>query len=243
MLNNYLLLCLIIINSQLIIGQEKNIFEYLPNNNEHLIYHDDWGKNNYIKLLHRFNSSPLKKGDIVFLGNSITAEGKNWSDRLNNPKVRNRGIGGDTTDGVLARLGEIVDSEPTAVFILIGINDLYNNTVKEPSVNYIANNIIEIAKKIKTNSSDSKVFIQTLLPISKKKSIKDYELYNQCIKKINKIITENQQTKFYSVIDLYALFVNSEGQLGEDLTYDGLHLNEEGYKVWSKFIKPIIDSL
>ena len=51
MLNNYLLLSLILINSQLIIGQEKNIFDYLPDNNEHLIFHDDWGKNNYVKLL------------------------------------------------------------------------------------------------------------------------------------------------------------------------------------------------
>lgn len=243
MLNNYLLLSLILINSQLIIGQEKNIFDYLPDNNEHLIYHDDWGKNNYVKLLHQFNLSPLKKGDIVFLGNSITAEGKNWNARLNNSKVRNRGIGGDTTDGVLARLGEIIDSEPSAVFLLIGINDLYNNSIQEPSVNYIANNIIEIAKKIKTNSNDSKVFIQTLLPISIKKSTKDYELYNHSIGTINEIIVENQQKKLYSIIDLYALFVNSEGQLREDLTYDGLHLNEEGYKVWSNFIKPIIDSL
>lgn len=242
MLNNYLLLSLILINSQLIIGQEKNIFDYLPDNNEHLIYHDDWGKNNYVKLLHQFNLSPLKKGDIVFLGNSITAEGKNWNARLNNSKVRNRGIGGDTTDGVLARLGEIIDSEPSAVFLLIGINDLYNNSIQEPSVNYIANNIIEIAKKIKTNSNDSKVFIQTLLPISIKKS-KDYELYNHSIGTINEIIVENQQKKLYSIIDLYALFVNSEGELREDLTYDGLHLNEEGYKVWSNFIKPIIDSL
>ena len=218
MLNNYLLLSLILINSQLIIGQEKNIFDYLPDNNEHLIYHDDWGKNNYVKLLHQFNLSPLKKGDIVFLGNSITAEGKNWNARLNNSKVRNRGIGGDTTDGVLARLGEIIDSEPSAVFLLIGINDLYNNSIQEPSVNYIANNIIEIAKKIKTKSNDSKVFIQTLLPISIKKSTKDYELYNHSIGTINEIIVENQQKKLYSIIDLYALFVNSEGQLREDLT-------------------------
>ena len=243
MLNNYLLLSLILINSQLIIGQEKNIFDYLPDNNEHLIYHDDWGKNNYVKLLHQFNLSPLKKGDIVFLGNSITAEGKNWNARLNNSKVRNRGIGGDTTDGVLARLGEIIDSEPSAVFLLIGINDLYNNTIEKPSVSYIANNIIGIAKKIKSSSSNTKVYIQTLLPISKQKSFKYYDLYNQNIKKINKIIIENQQQGLYTVIDLHSLFVDNKGQLINDLTYDGLHLNEEGYKVWSNFIKPIIDSI
>ena len=232
-----------VLNAQSVIGQEKNIYEYLPNNNEHLIYHDDWGKNNYKKLLNQFNSQPLNNGEIIFLGNSITAEGKDWSTRLNNSIIRNRGIGGDTTDGIFARSGEIIDSNPNAVFLLIGINDLYNNTIDKPSVNYIANNIINIAKKIKTGSVNTKVFIQTLLPISKKKSRKFYKLYNQSIKNINKIIIENQENELYSVIDLYSIFVNNRGQLINKLTNDGLHLNEKGYKLWSKFIKPITDSL
>ena len=242
-MNHYLLVTFLLINTQVIIGQEKNIYEYLPKNNEHLIYHDDWGKNNYYKLLSQFNSSPLNNRDIIFLGNSITAEGKDWSSRLDNSIIRNRGIGGDTTDGVIARLGEIIDSNPTAVFLLIGINDLYNNTIEKPSVNYIANNIINIAKKIKSNSSNTKVYIQTLLPISKKKSYNYYDLYNQSIKRINKIIIENQQKGLYSVIDLHSLFVDNKGQLRSDLTYDGLHLNEQGYLVWSNFVKPIIDLL
>ena len=242
-MNHYLLISLLFINTYLIFGQEKNIHEYLPKNTEHLIYHDDWGRNNYNKLLNQFNSQPLNNGEIIFLGNSITAEGKDWSDRLDNPIIRNRGIGGDTTDGVLARSGEIIDSEPTAVFLLIGINDLYNNTFETPSVNYIANNIVNIAKKVKTGSVNTKVFIQTLLPISKKKSRKFYKLYNQSIKNINKIIIENQENELYSVIDLYSIFVNNRGQLINKLTNDGLHLNEKGYKLWSKFIKPITDSL
>ena len=60
---------------------------------------------------------------------------------------------------------------------------------------------------------------------------------------INKIIIENQEKELYSVIDLYSIFVNNKGQLKNDLTYDGLHLNKKGYEVWSKFIKPITDSL
>jgi len=242
-MKHYLLIPFLLLNTQLIIGQKKNIYEYLPKNTDYLIYHDDWGRNNYNKLLNQFNSQPLNNGEIIFLGNSITAEGKDWSDRLDNPIIRNRGIGGDTTDGVLARSGEIIDSEPTAVFLLIGINDLYNNTINTPSVNYIANNIVNIAKKIKTSSVNTKVFIQTLLPISKKKSRKFYKLYNQSIKNINKIIIENQENELYSVIDLYSIFVNNRGQLINKLTNDGLHLNEKGYKLWSKFIKPITDSL
>tara|TARA_B100001057_G_C22698813_1_gene890819 strand:+ start:266 stop:997 length:732 start_codon:yes stop_codon:yes gene_type:complete len=243
MTSHYLLIPLFFINTQLIISQEKNIFEYLPDNKEYLIYHDDWGKNNYNKLLNQFNLNPLNDSEIIFLGNSLTAEGKNWSNRLNNSLIRNRGIGGDTTDGIIARSGEIIDSNPIAVFLLIGINDLYNNTVDTPSADYIANNIINIAKKIKTGSSNTKVFIQTLLPISKKKSRKYYKLYNQRIRSINKFIIENQQKELYSVINLYPLFVNKKEQLKNNLTYDGLHLNEQGYEVWSSLIKPITDSL
>ena len=58
------------------------------------------------------------------MGNSITAGGGNWSLRLDYPNIKNRGIGGDTTDGVLARLDEVIYFQPEAVFLLIGINDL-----------------------------------------------------------------------------------------------------------------------
>ena len=95
----------------------------------------------------------------------------------------------------------------------------------------------------KTDSLQELEFRKKLLPISKKKSRKFYKLYNQSIKNINKIIIENQENELYSVIDLYSIFVNNRGQLINKLTNDGLHLNEKGYKLWSKFIKPITDSL
>ena len=156
-----------VLNAQSVIGQEKNIYEYLPNNNEHLIYHDDWGKNNYKKLLNQFNSQPLNNGEIIFLGNSITAEGEDWGRRFGYSKIKNRGIGGDVTDGVLARLDEIIYFKPRAVFLLIGINDLWNNTPTIPKPAYIGTNIIKITDIIKRRSSDTKVYIQTVLPIHK----------------------------------------------------------------------------
>lgn len=75
------------------------------------------------------------------------------------------------------------------------------------------------------------------------KSLELYDLLKPSIKNINKIIIENQENELYSVIDLYSIFVNNRGQLINKLTNDGLHLNEKGYKLWSKFIKPITDSL
>ena len=47
-----------------------------------------------------FESLPTSPEDIVMLGNSIT-DGGEWAEILDNVHVKNRGISGDTTDGVL----------------------------------------------------------------------------------------------------------------------------------------------
>ena len=39
----------------------------------------------------------------------------------------NRGISGDFTNGVLARLEEITHYKPKAIFLLIGVNDLFED--------------------------------------------------------------------------------------------------------------------
>ncbi len=43
------------------------------------------------------------------------------------------------------------------------------------------------------------------------------------------------------MIDLYSQFVDTDGQMKKDLTVDGVHLTEKGYKKWVDFEKPIIE--
>ena len=218
-------------------SQNTNSLEELYPNEDILIeYHDEWGKKNYQKLIDEFKKNPLKKGDIVFLGNSITQGGNNWNLRLNHSNIKNRGIGGDVTDGVLARLDEIIFFKPKAVFLLIGINDLWNVSPNVPELEYIGNNIIEIAKLIKQKSSETKVYVQTILPIEKK-------IFKEPIKIVNSMIKRNQDTNVFEIIDLYSVFVNEQGLIKNDLSTDGVHLNEAGYQVWVNYIKPIFDTL
>jgi hypothetical protein len=63
----------------------------------------------------------LNFGEIVFIGNRITEGGKNWSEKFNIPNIRNRGIGGDVTDGVLERLGEIIFLNQIPFLFLLGL--------------------------------------------------------------------------------------------------------------------------
>ena len=46
-----------------------------------------------------------------------------WDELLNNDTIQNRGISGDTTDGVLDRLNSI-NKNIKQVFIMIGVNDI-----------------------------------------------------------------------------------------------------------------------
>ena len=80
----------------------------------------------YHQRVSLFRSLPQTTGDIVFLGNSIT-DGGEWTEMFADPKVKKRGISGDSTSGVLNRLDEVYNRKPAKVFLLIGVNDLARN--------------------------------------------------------------------------------------------------------------------
>ena len=51
---------------------------------------DRFGRHYHLKKS-VFETMPNEKGEIIFLGNSITA-GVEWAELFNNPKIKNRGI-------------------------------------------------------------------------------------------------------------------------------------------------------
>lgn len=210
-------------------------------------YHNNWTQKHYPKRIQEFIKNPLEIGEIVFIGNSITEGGQDWSKRFGLDHIRNRGIAGDVTDGVLKRLDEIVYFKPKAVFLLIGINDLFSYRHSEdnpnlkydkvvPSTEYVGKNILKIAKIIHRKSPATKTYVRTLLPTRREYLKKDILLVNEMIKK-------NEAKGYYKVIDLYSQFVDTEGELTKELTKDGVHLNEKGYEKWVNFEKAIIERL
>lgn len=199
-------------------------------------YQTDWTKNHYKERINAFKKDPLYFGDLVFIGNSITEGGGNWSDKLGVANVRNRGISGDITDGVLQRLDEITYFKPKAIFILIGINDLFNILYQKeiPSAEYVGKNILKIAEIINKKSPSTKIYIQTLLPTSKDFMIENIDI-------VNTIIKSNEKKSIYEVIDLNEMFKGQDGLLKVELTTDGTHLNDAGYDLWVKQIEQFIN--
>jgi lysophospholipase L1-like esterase len=164
---------------------------------------------------------PLQKNDIVFVGNSIT-EGFPLSELFNSVRIKNRGIGGDNSFDILYRIDDILKYQPKSIFLMVGINDIHQRLPEEITMT----NISQILKKIK--ETNTTIYIQSILPTSDSAINVIVRKYNQRLKKLAK----NEQNKF---IDLYPKFI-SRNKIADSLTYDGLHLTTQGYKIWKSEI-------
>ena len=180
-----------------------------------------------------FVTLPQTSKATVFLGNSITERGM-WSELLPGKLVMNRGIGGDNTFGVLARIKPIIESKPKKIFLLIGINDLGRGI----PVDTISKNIEKIVVSFQAESSKTKLYLQSVLPMNDE-ILKTANLKN----KGHLIIELNEKIKAIAVkrkltyINLHEVFNNGKDQLKSELTADGIHIKPEAYVLWVNYLK------
>ncbi len=182
------------------------------------------------------NEPPITSNDIVMLGNSITEGGKDWNSLLGMTNVRNRGISGDIAEGLAERTNSIVRGKPQKLFILIGINDISREIPNDT----IVGNIEKIVKEFKQKSPNTKIYLQSILPFDQSKRGQNKRLENKTKTVIdaNKMIKKLAQKYNVTFINLYPHFVEKNTDILKDIySNDGLHLTEEGYKVWVKELK------
>lgn len=165
-----------------------------------------------------------EKYETMMLGDSITDEGQ-WDELLNNSKVQNRGISGDTTDGVIDRLNS-VSKGIKQVFIMIGVNDIMRG--KEAHEVYA--NYLKIIQTFK--DKNIKVHIQSTLYIGETRMANFNPKIEELNKKLEKYASENQIT----FINLNPIFAPQK-VLKKEFTSDDLHLNGTAYKLWTEQIK------
>ncbi len=194
------------------------------------------GTDHYRKRILQFmDEPPIGNKDIVMLGNSLTENGGDWASRLKNRHVRNRGIIGDEVMGVYDRLHQILPGRPAKLFLLIGVNDISHDLTADSIVSLICMTVDRIQKE----SPDTKLYLQSLLPINE--SFGRYKRLTgktAMIPEINRQLEALAKEKRISFINLFPLFTEKgTDTLRADLTNDGLHLKEEGYKIWVKAIK------
>lgn len=191
----------------------------------------------YYQRASLFEVLPTSKSDIIFLGNSITNGGE-WAELLGNQHAKNRGISGDTTQGVLDRLSTITKGKPSKIFLLIGANDLSRGK----SVDEVAKNVEKIVERVKRESPATKLYVQSVFPVNPK--------FNKFLGHMNRqkdIAVLNAKIKAIAArhgvtyIDVYkSLVIPSTDVMNPEYTNDGLHLLGKGYLKWVEVLKPYL---
>jgi lysophospholipase L1-like esterase len=189
----------------------------------------------YEKRVAEFQKEATAKNRIVFLGNSITEFG-DWETLLNDSAVFNRGIAADNTFGVLDRLDNVIDLQPSKLFIEVGINDLSQGIPNE----IIVNNLFKIVSLVRKGSPSTKIYVHGIFPTNDnvKKEYPDAFGKNALADQINQELIKNAELHSFTYIDIATPLKDTTGNL--DIRYaesDGLHLNPEGYRLWVTIMK------
>ena len=165
---------------------------------------------------------------VVMLGDSITENGI-WSEWFPDAPVTNRGIGGETSSQVLARLDSAIN-RPLAVFLLIGTNDL-SYAVPESE---IAHNVESILGAIERLAPGTPVVVQSVMP----RALAFRDEIVALNRRFRELIAAAPEHVRH--LDLWPALATPEGALRSELTQDKLHLNGRGYAEWVEALRPIM---
>jgi len=193
----------------------------------------------YKKRMAEITSQEVEKNQVVLLGDCVFGYLK--TDKyFQDLTVYNNGISGDTTEQLKETLYKrAIKFKPRKLFLSIGSNDFGFDGM---SVREIYNNIMEIVSEIKRRSKDTQIYLVSILPVNPANI--DYILRSYVDSRDNKEITMlNYYLKNYArknkliYVDEKKELSTSFDQLDLTYTFDGFHLNEQGYSVLSKIIK------
>ena len=182
------------------------------------------------------NRAGQDRGAVVFLGDSIT---QGWGDRLATAfapmKVANRGISGDTTRGMLIRLGQdVLTLDPAGVVMLMGTNDLEEGASPEQ----IVGNVGLILRRIRDDSPEVPIVICEVFPSSPEKS-RPPEAIREVNRRLAALVAGETGV---ILLDTWTLFADESGNARAGEFPDRLHPNDVGYEKWAGALRPLLEA-
>jgi TolB protein len=194
---------------------------------------NDWA---FLKRYQEENAKlPPSSERVVFMGNSIT---EGWAPHFPalfpGKAYIGRGIGGQTTPQMLVRFRQdVVELRPRAVVILAGTNDIAGNTGPS-SVQMIEDNLASMAEIARANGI--RVVLCSVLPVY------DYP-WRPGLAPAQKILDLNAWMREYAskndavYVDFHSAMQDERHGMKAQLTYDGVHVNESGYRLMAQLVE------
>jgi lysophospholipase L1-like esterase len=180
-------------------------------------------------------SSPLK-GGILFAGSSsINLWGSLAEDMAPLP-VLNRGFGGAHLDHVNRYARRIVTPyEPRVIVLYAGENDLSGWSSKTPES--VAADFRHFLEIVHSELPATRVLYLSIKPSLLRQGLA--EAQHRANELIEKIATADDRLEY---VDVASPLLDADGKPRPELFgWDRLHLNDEGYRVWTSLLKPRLE--
>lgn len=190
----------------------------------------DWaGLERYRQENTELRAPTVAENRVVFYGNSIT---EGWApyfgEMFPGKAYIGRGIGGQTTPQMLVRFRQdVIALKPKVVVILAGTNDIAGNTGPS-TLEMIQDNLASMVELAQANRV--RVVLSSVLPV--------YEYrWRPGIEPAGKIVALNRWIEDYArrrglvYLDYHSAMADARLGMRGDLSADGVHPNEAGYRI------------
>jgi acyl-CoA thioesterase-1 len=137
-------------------------------------------------------------------------------------KVGNAGVTGDTSEGALKRLDEVLRAQPKLVIVALGANDIFRNVPRET----LHRNLLSIVQTLQAHG------ISVILVGLETDDVKTD--YARALRGMYERIAEEEKVALVPFM-LKGVFGNPEL-----LAADGMHPNGKGYRVVAQNILPSV---
>ena len=136
-------------------------------------------------------------------------------------------------DGSKVPLLDAVAKEPCGkIYVMLGVNEL--GWVK---VETFQNQYAKVIDRLREDHPDAQIVLQSILPVSAKQDAKQTYVNNQRIQTYNEAIMALAEEKDCAYVNVAEAVTGEDGCLRPELTFDGVHLNTQGCRIWLDYLR------
>lgn len=174
-------------------------------------------------------------GSILLVGSSSFAQWKDVQNYFPGFPIINRGFGGSSLPDIIRYAEEVIYSyNPKQVIIYCGENDIAaSDTV---TAQMVLQRFSQLFFMIRQALPKVRIAFISIKPSPSRWKFEPVIVETNRL--IKKFLRKQSRTKFINVHDA---MLNADGSVMTDIFIgDNLHMNEKGYAIWQKIIKPFL---
>jgi lysophospholipase L1-like esterase len=208
----------------------KTIDELIQNDVDVLVW-----ENELNEIVAKYNDD-LPQNHVIFTGSSSIRLWESLKQDMSPLDVLNHGFGGSKLYDSIYYMDKLVsDFNPKAVVVFAGSNDITgHDDTKNAEDAFILGK--ELFLKYREKMPETKLYFISINLCNSRPTVFDEQIkFNEMMKEF----LETQEDMTY--IETYKVFLDDSNIPNDDFFIeDQLHLNLEGYKLWTSIIKPVL---